>query len=234
MININLLPIELQRAVKTPRSLFFSMIGGIAAVMVVGTGVLWLWMSVRSLERQVESRTIQVNALQDESREVDRLNEDIEFYKDREKAIIEIKSRRTFWGLKIYQMMKSVPDGVWVTRLSLDTLDESEYKWDRKGNEEQTGGEMTLNCFVRGTDVGVLTNFRSQLRGDDKFFASLIEDDSVFPDNFFGSFTGFAPLELERVDLNGYQEPSCLYSTVQLDLKPRFEPPAAPAAKKGK
>lgn len=234
MISINLLPPELQRAAKTPRALFFSIIGGVAAAMVVGSGVLWLWMSVRSLERQVESRAIQVRALEEESREVDRLNEDIEFYKDREKAIIEIKSRRTFWGLKLHQLMKSVPDGVWVTRLSLDTLDESEYKWDRTNPSEMAGGELTLNCFVRGTDVGTLTNFRSALRGDDKFYASLIEDDSVFPDNFFGTFLGFAPLELERVELDGYAEPSCLYSTVKLELKPRFEPPAAAVAKKGK
>ena len=130
MININLLPPELQRAAKTPRAVFFTLVGGVAATMIVGVGALMLWMNVRGLDREIGSRELQVRVLEEEATEVDRLNEDIAFYKDREKAIIEIKSRRTFWGLKLYQLMTLAPDEMWITGLTMATTDEADYKWD--------------------------------------------------------------------------------------------------------
>ncbi|MFN0056899.1 MAG: PilN domain-containing protein [Planctomycetota bacterium] len=232
MIKINLLPPELQRAAKTPKSLFFALIGGVMATMLVGVGVLLLWISVRSLERTVESRQIQVRALQDEAREVDRLNEDIALYKDREQAIIEIKSRRTFWGLKLHQLMQLTPEDIWVTRLSLNTFDEADYKWEK--GKQQSGGTLQLHCYALGTEVQTLTNYRASLAGRQDFYANLISDDSAFPDNFFGDFLGYAPPDLQRIQLNGYQEPRCLFSAVDINLKPRFEAPVPKDAKDGK
>ncbi len=221
MININLLPPELQRAARTPRAVFFSLIGGVAVTMLVGVGALMLWMNVRSVEREVESRQLQVRVLEEEASEVDRLNEDIAFYKDRENAIIEIKSRRTFWGLKLYQLMSLTPRDMWVTRLNMSTLDEADYKWD----SEQTGGELTLDCYAKGTEVQTITDYRSALAGSKSISRGLIVDDSVFPDNFFGDFLGYAPISFERVTLEGYEEPRSLHSEVKVALKPRFDKP---------
>lgn len=230
MLKINLLPEELQRAAKTPLALFFTLIGGVVATTVLACGVLWLWMNARSLEREAEAWQIQVRAIQDEAREVDRLNEDIELYKDREKAIIEIKARRIFWGIKLYQIMQHTPPNVWITRLTMDTLNKNEYTWK---DDKQIGGRLSIECYVKGTDVATLTRYRASLRGEKSFYSDLIADESVFPDNFFGDFMRFSPMELERVTLEGYEEPRCLNSVVELDMRPRYEPPTIdPKAKK--
>ncbi len=230
MININLLPVELQKAAKTPRMIFFAVIGGVSVVMTLGFGVLWLWMSVRGVERQVESRRIEVRALEEEAREVDRLNEDIALYKDREKAIIEIKSRRIFWGLKLYQLMISTPSEIWITSLDLDMLEQNEHKWEE--GKIQDGGTLSMKVYAKGTDVTRLTSYRSRLEGDRRFYESLILDDSVFPDNFFGSFLAYYPIEYSNVFLDGYEDPNCLYHNLKVALEPRFEKPGSDKGKK--
>jgi hypothetical protein len=125
--------------------------------------------------------------------------------------------------------MQLTPEDIWVTRLSLNSLDEADYKWEK--GKQQNGGTLQLHCYALGTEVQTLTNYRASLAGRQDFYANLISDDSAFPDNFFGDFLGYAPPELERIQLNGYQEPRCLFSDVNIELKPRFEQPVAKDAK---
>ena len=187
-----------------------------------GVVLFWIWISLNGLNDEVDLRKVQLQKSKERAEEVDRINEDIALYKDREKAIIEIRFRRTLWGLKLMQLVDLTPAEIWITRISLKTLDESEYKWDRtKG--PQTGGRLSLTCYAQGTDATTLTSFRSRLAGTQRFYGDLISDDSAFPNNFFGSFLRFAPHSWNQVRLPGYVEPNNLYSVIDVDLEPLYE-----------
>ena len=65
MIKINLLPAELQRAASTPRTVFFSVLGGVAAVALGAIGIVWLWIAQGTLEVRAETQTALVSVLED-------------------------------------------------------------------------------------------------------------------------------------------------------------------------
>ena len=231
MIRINLLPPELQKAARAPRNLFITFVVGAAVTTTVGVTLFWLWISVNGLHDEADRRQVELTIAEDKAREVDRINEDIALYKDREKAIIEIRSRRILWGLKMLQLVALTPPEIWITRIDMRTLEESEYKWDaNKG--PQTGGRLSLTCYALGTDATTLTSFRSQLSGNQRFYGDLIADDSAFPDNFFGDFARLAPHSWQQVALPGYVEPMNLHSVIDVDLKPLYPPPKAAKKKK--
>ncbi len=231
MIRVNLLPPEMKKAARTPKVLFFTLIIGVAVTMLFGFTSIWLWISLKSLQNEVENRQIGVTIAQQRASEVDRIREDIAIFKDREKVIIEIRSRRILWGLKLMQLVATTPQEIWITRFSMDTLDPSQYKWDNNKGP-QTGGRLSLTCYAQGIDATTLTNFRAQLSGVKRFYGDLIEDNSAFPDNFFGDFLAFAPHSWSQVKLDGYAEPNNLYSVIDIDLKPLYKKPAPEPQKK--
>ena len=223
MIRINLLPEELQRAASTARNLFLALVAGVVCTAVFAVVVIFLYWNVLSMRDQLENRRIQVDLVKEKAYEVDRINEDIAFYKEREKAIIEIKTQRILWSKKLQQLAVLTPPDIWITRLSMRTLDPSEYKWDKK--VEQTGGRLSLTCFAEGTEVSSLTNFRKALSGEQRFYRNLI-DERALPAKFFGDFDKFLRPAWERVNLDGYQTKDNLRFELDLDLKPLQEPPA--------
>lgn len=231
MISINLLPSELQRAARTPRALFFTLLGGVVTTMLLGVACLWLLFSVSSLDNYVERRGVEVNIAKENAQEVDRINEDIAFYREREKAIIAIKTRRVLVAPKLDQLVERTPNNIWLTRLTLDTLDETEYKWDK--GKPQTGGQLTLTCYAEGTEVTALTEYRKALTGSRAFYKNLV-DVSALPDNFFGDFRSFADPSWSRVRLDDYAEQDFLRFVLEMHLKPRYDKPAPPEDPKKK
>ena len=232
MIKINLLPPDLQRAASLPKLVFYTLSASVVAVMLVGIASLWIWIDTGNLESNVENRRAEVANIEAQASQLDRINEDIAYYKEREKAIIQIKTRRILWGQKLDQLVALTPDDIWITRLEMDTLDPGEYKWE--AGRQQTGGQLSLTCFSDGTDPTSFTEMRSRLSEDSRLFANLI-DISALPDNFFGDFLGFSPHQWTKVE-GEEGEPDRLQSTIQIDLKPLYEAPKAdvPAAKKGR
>lgn len=230
MIRINLLPSELQRAARTPRVIFFTLIGGVVSSMLLGVVAAWLWFSVDTLGGHVSRRQADIAVANENAQEVDRINEDIAFYKEREMAIIEIKTRRVLWAPKLDQLVQRTPPGIWLTRLAMETLDRSAYKWEK--GAPQTGGTLSLTCFAEGTEVTALTDYRKALTGERAFYKNLV-DIAALPDNFFGDFSGFADPSWNRVQLADFAEQDFLRFVLDLHLRPRFEPPApeAPAKK---
>lgn len=227
MIRINLLPPELQRAARTPAKLFFTLVGGVAATMLVGVAVLWLWIDTRALASRIDERRSEIAVLKEQASEVDRINEDIAYYKEREQAIIQIKTRRILWAPKLDQLVQLTPPDIWITRMEMKTLDPGDYKWGRGGTAKkgpQTGGRLSLTCYAKGTDVSVLTRYRSALSGEHRFYKDLI-DVRALPDNFFGDFLSFTKHAWSQVELDGYAETSNLRSVIEIDLKPLYEKP---------
>ena len=221
MIKINLLPPELQRAASLPKLVFYTLSGSTVAVMLVGIAALWTWIDTGNMKRNLDNRRTEVASIESQASLLDRINEDIAYYKERERAIIQIKTRRILWASKLDQLVALTPSDIWITSLELDTLDPGEYRWD--ANKRQTGGSLTLNCYSDGTDPSSFTRFRSNLSEDSRLFANLI-DVSALPDNFFGDFLGFSPHAWTLVE--GQEgAPDRLQSTIEIDLKPLYEKP---------
>ncbi len=222
MIQINLLPPELQRAARTPRALFFTLVGGVAATMLIGFAIIWFRFSLSGLEERVDSRRIVLNTVKEKAREVDRINEDIAFFKERERAIIEIKSNRILWTQKLDQLVRRTPSYIWITRLTLTTLDASEYKWEK--GVVQTGGKLSLTCYAQGSEVAAITNYIAALSGQSRFYKDLI-DVRALPDNFFGDFLSFSKPSWQLVVLDEYARPASLKFVLEAALKPLYDPP---------
>ncbi|MGE3165831.1 MAG: PilN domain-containing protein [Planctomycetota bacterium] len=224
MIRINLLPPELQRAAGTPKALFLTLIGGIVATMLLGVAVLWLWFSVRSLEDDKNRRQVDVNIAKENAQEVDRINEDIRFYKERETAILEIKERRVLLAPKLDQLIERTPEGILITEMAMETLDRADYKWE--ANKLQTGGRLTLTCFAEGAELTALTEYRKALTGERAFYKNLV-DISALPDNFFSDFVAIADPSWSRVNLEAPYQGDFLRFVLELQLKARYEKPVA-------
>lgn len=231
MIRINLLPEELQKAASVARTLFMCMLGGASACVILGFVVISLHFRNYQLSNVVEARRIEVEKRKDQAAEVDRINEDIAFYKEREKAIIEIKSQRILWSKKLAELAELTPADIWITEMDMRMLDPTEYKWD--GKREQTGGRLSLTCYAEGREVASLTNFRKALAGNKRFYKDLI-DVRALPDNFFGDFMGFLAPGWTVVQLDGYAQQDSLRFNMDMDLKPLVEKPKEPAKKKKK
>lgn len=221
MIKINLLPPELVRAASLPKLVFYTLAGSVVAVMLGGIASLWMWIDTGNMERGLENRRQEVSLIEGQASELDRINEDIAYYKEREKAIIQIKTRRILWAPKLDQLVALTPPDIWITKLQMDTLDPGEYRWE--DGKRQTGGQLSLTCYSEGTDPSSFTRFRSNLSEDSRLFASMI-DVSALPDHFFGDFLGFSPHAWTLVE-GEEGEPSRLQSTIQIDLKPLYEKP---------
>ena len=83
MIRINLLPAELQRAASTPRTVFYSVLSGVAAVALGAIGIMGLWIAQGTMEAKAETQTALVSVLEERAHEVDRIQSDIDYYRQR-------------------------------------------------------------------------------------------------------------------------------------------------------
>ncbi len=225
MIKINLLPPELQRAASLPKLVFYTLASSVVTVMLIGIAALWIWIDTGNMKKNLENRRAEVSQVEQQASQLDRLNEDIAYYKEREKAIIQIKTRRILWGAKLDQLVSLTPNDIWITKLEMDTLDPGEYRWEQGAN--QSGGHLSLTCYSDGTDPSSFTRFRSNLTDDPRLFAQLI-DTSCLPDNFFGDFLGLSDLAWTLVE-GEEDEPDFLQSTITIDLKPLHEKPVSEA-----
>jgi len=232
VIRINLLPLELQKAARTPRMVFYTLAVSTAVVTVAGVGLLWMWITAGNMEALAMERQAHLATLQQEAAEVDRINEDIAFYKQREDAILKIKTRRILWAPKLDQLVFLTPEEIWITGLEMRTLDPGEYQWDTRGGGVQTGGRLTLDCISNGTDPSSFTRFRAALAEDTRFYRDLV-DVSSLPDNFFGEFIGFTDHAWSVIEGAG-EVGDLLRSRIEIDLKPLHDPPAPPPPAKKK
>lgn len=204
--------------------MFFTIVGGVTVTLFLGFALVWFRFSLGDLREQVETRQFAVKSLQEKASEVDRINEDISFYKEREKAILEIKSKRILWTQKLYQLVRRTPSYIWITRMSLNSLARSEYKWEK--GKQQVGGSLTLTCYAQGSEVAAMTNYKSALSGQLLFYKDLI-DVRALPDNFFGDFLYFSQPSWTTVNLEDYAQPRALRFVLEAHLKPLYDPPGA-------
>jgi len=217
MIRINLLPKDLQQAARTPVRLFITIIAGIVVTLLAIIFYIYLGINVVVLEERADRKREEVEHLQTNATEVDSLLDDIEDYKERERAIISIKTNRILWSKKLDELIQSTPNYIWIVRLTMKELDPWEYKWEK--GKMQTGGFLKLKCYSSGNMVSRMTNFRQKLKSVDEFYLKFIEE-KIKPENFYSDFINISYPEWNFVLLEGFKDPNNIKFSVRLDLRP--------------
>ena len=215
MIRINLLPPELQKASRTPPKVFLSIVAMVALVAITACVYGYVCFNVIVLEERVERKRTEVEQFQASAREVDTLREDIADYKERERAIISIKTNRVLWSKKLAALCKITPQYIWIIRLEMRELDPTEYTWE----PGQTGGYVLLHCYSSGDQVERMTHYRQRLKNVDQFYLRFLEED-IKPDTFYSDFVNITPPEWKFVQVPGLLQPNNIRFSVRLDLRP--------------
>ena len=220
MIRINLLPKELQQAAKTPVKLFITMVAGAAVTAGCLCALAYLWFNTLVLQERAERKREEVEHLKTTAAEVDSLLDDIEDYKQRESAIISIKTNRILWSKKLDELVQITPNYIWVIRMTMSETDPSDYKWEK--GVVQTGGQLKLKCFSSGNQVTRMTNLRQRLKNVDEFYLKFI-DEKIKPETFYADFINISHPEWRFTVLDGFKDPNNIKFTVRLDLRPLLE-----------
>lgn len=224
MIRINLLPKELQSAAKTPVVLFSTFVIGLVLTAILLFVYGYLWFNVIVLKERAERKREEVAQLQKSALEVDSLLEDIADYKEREKAIINIKTNRILWSQKLDMLTQTTPNFIWIISLEMKEFDPREYDW----SGQPTGGYLELTCYSSGDEVERMTLFRERLKGVDEFYMNFLNE-KIKPEKFYSDFVDISRPEWRFVLLPEYREPNNIRFTVRLDLRPMVDKPK-PAA----
>jgi Tfp pilus assembly protein PilN len=228
MIRINLLPRELQQASRTPVRLFVTFLCGLVICLLAVCFYAYLWFNVVVLEERVERKQVEVEHLKKSAEEVDALTDDIADYREREKAIISIKTNRILWSKKLDELCQITPSYIWIVRMDMRELDASEYKWDAA--TPQTGGYLRLKCYSSGDEAERMTAYRQKLKNVDDFYLKFMRE-PLKPENFYSDFINITPPEWRFVYLKGYRDPNNIRFSVRLDLRPLLEKAAKEPAR---
>ena len=222
MIRINLLPLELRNAARTPVKVFVAYLAGVGAIAVLLCTYTYLWFNSIVIQERRDRKSDEVSQLTQKASEVDALHADIAEYKERERVIINIKTSRILWSKKIDELIRISPPHIWITRMQMREYDPSEYTWEK--GEPQIGGYVKLKCYSVGRDVERMTVYRKRLKESDEFYLKFMEE-PVKPDNFSSEFIGITPPEWHEVVLPSYRESKNVRFPVRLDLRPLVEAP---------
>lgn len=219
MIRINLLPQELQQAARTPVKLFLTILIGIALVLVSICTYTYLWFDVMVLAERADRKQEEVQHLKANAAEVDSLKDDIQDYKQREQAIIRIKTNRILWSRKLDELAKLTPGHIWIIQLHVkEATPDKDGSNDKKPVQEGTGGFLELVCFSMGKEVAKITNFRSHLKNVDEFYMNFI-DEPIRMEAFYADFVNITRPEWQLVMLSKFKQPYNLKFVVRLDLR---------------
>ena len=215
-IRINLIPPELRRTGVKPRLKL--LLGASASGLFVLVLSCWVYLACETsgLRDELAAKRQAIVALKGEAVKVDSLQDEISDYKERERAIISIKTNRILWSKKLTELVRLTPGHVWIVWLDMQERDPAE----RPGaaDEPDSGGYLRLLCYSAGSQVGRMTAFRERLKGADEFYLDFL-DESLKPGNFYSDFQRISRPEWRSVVLEGYREPNNLRFTIRLDLR---------------
>lgn len=218
MIRINLLPKELQQAARTPVKLFISVVVGIVLVLLSVFAYSYLWFNTMVLTERVDRKKDEVSHLKSNASEVDSLLDDIQDYKQRERAIINIKTNRILWSRKLDELTQITPNHIWIVRMHATEFIGDEVE-DFDDFDAKTGGYVRMVCFSSGKEVKRITNYRKRLKNIDEFYMDFIQE-PIPMETFYADFINITRPEWKLVMLNEFKEPYNLKFTLRLDLRP--------------
>ena len=215
-VRINLLPPELRRTGMDPKMklLLGASVAGFAVLVLACWG--FLVFETSGIREELGVKRQELVGLKAEASKVDSLQDEISDYKERERAIISIKTNRILWSRKLTELVRLTPGHVWIVRLDMQERDPAARPG--AGDAPDSGGHLRLLCYSAGSQVGRMTAFREKLKGADEFYLDFL-DESLKPGNFYSDFQSISRPEWRSVVLDGYREPNNLRFTIRLDLR---------------
>lgn len=151
MIEINLLPPQYRTVERTPLPVFLGVIGGI--VVIAGLG-MWWGALVTQKNNLITNRDTKKNIKEAKAREVEeikKLEKEIADSQGRIDTVLGIAESKIYWGAKLDQLMRILPNYAWIESLNYD------------------GQKVVLNCKARGTSLQRYTELRQRFRNDTNF-----------------------------------------------------------------
>lgn len=121
MITINLLPEELRPVQRTPLPHLLSLLVLAAALIFMGKAYLSLTMQLNSVEHQIKTAQVELNALESTVKEYEELLKQKELLQKKIGAIQAILADRTIWSEHLHQLATLTPDNIWYKRIRVTT-----------------------------------------------------------------------------------------------------------------
>ena len=151
MIAINLLPPQYRTVERTPLPVFLGVIGGI--IVVAGLGMWWgaLVNKKNNLNATRDARRALKVSKADEVEKIRKLEKEIADSQGRIDTVLGIAESKIYWGAKLDQLMKILPNYAWIESLNFD------------------GQKVVLQCKARGTSLQRYTELRQRFRNDTNF-----------------------------------------------------------------
>ena len=188
MIEINLLPPQYRSVERTPLPVFLGLIGALAMIGVAFVFLMVMQRSAQKAEEDLSRYQAERENKKKQAAEVDQLQRDIQEAQGRVETVLNIAESKIYWAMKLDQMVKVFPQGVWIDSLSM--------------SQKAGGGELKLACNARGTGFNRFTEFTQALRGDTNFFYHF--------DGINASTINVVPTSKEFVDQEYLQFPMSL------------------------
>ncbi len=213
MIKINLLPEELRRTTGTPPLLLGVIFGGIALTAITACLYVYFWFNLHIVEGKYNRLHQEVGQLEKQAKFVDSLQEDIQNYKQREKTIVEMKTTRRLWSLKLDQLVQLTPPEIWITELEL--------KQNEKADKKEESGYLQLDCYALGANVEIMSNFRQALMGSttkSKLWRDFL-DPEIAPNDFSYGFSKISKPSWKKVLLDNFSQKENIRFSIQLSLE---------------
>lgn len=217
MIKINLLPQELRRSTGTPPVLLGIVFGGVGLITAMGFFYIYLWFNALMVKEEMDSLSKEVVLLNKEASVVDLLDADIRNFKALEHHIVEMKTNRRLWSLKLDQLVQLTPDEIWITELQLTGTQNRQGPAKKEGN----GGYLELKCYALGANVEVMTDFRRALRGyrnQSQLWRGFL-DPAIAPNDFSYGFSEISNPSWEVVTIEDFVRKKNIQFTIKLFLK---------------
>jgi len=151
MIEINLLPPQYRTVERTPLPVFLGVIGGIVILAGLGMWYAALLNTKTNLTTTRDARRSTKAAKAQEVEEIKKLEKEIADSQGRIDTVLGIAESKVYWGAKLDQLMKIMPNYAWIESLNFD------------------GGKVVLACKARGTSLQRYTELRQRFRNDTNF-----------------------------------------------------------------
>ncbi|HUW56316.1 MAG TPA: hypothetical protein VMZ92_06745 [Planctomycetota bacterium] len=212
MIEVNLLPAELQRVEHTPLPRFLVVILGTAAIMATGAfGVVVNWRTVPDLKARELAVSEDLGRSSVQAAVYDRLLAQIEETQDRKKAIGEMWRSRIMWSEKLAQLSEMTPNFIGIQDITV-----SESRESTRAGKDDSGGMLTIGSICAGADHRRVANWRRIVKGEYEVEGN---SDPWVGRQFFRSFVDLLPTSTQKVEVKDYVEKEALKFGLKMPVK---------------
>jgi len=178
MIEVNLLPLELRKAERTPLPRLMTIMGGTALICVLGVFLMSRLQVINKTKKKLRDEKAKQPQLQKEADEVKELKKKREEFYLRQKTIIREFNNRITWGEKLWHLNMIVNDAdfknLWISELYIES------KTRRSGRRQSRENLLKIVGFAFDDDltetIAKINSFSRTLRKNEDFFKDFKSD----------------------------------------------------------